>query len=311
MPDQSMQAIRIFEYGGPEELKLERIPCPEPQANEVLVRILSAGVNPTDWKYRSGAMKQRIPLTMPWTPGVDAAGIVEAVGPDVTTLRVGQAVYGRPTATYAEYTVAAEGELAPKPRNLTYNEAAAVPVGALTAWKSLFDVADLQPRQRVLVQGAAGGVGLFAVQMAHWKGAYVIGTASGSNVDLVRALGADQAINYNDTSFEEVVHDVDVVMDTVGGEVTDRSLNVLRKGGILVTVANQAPEARAESMGVRAVRGGRAGSDLLPQITALIEAGTLRPIVGTIYPLAEAVQAQIECQTGHGRGRIILHIADQ
>ncbi|HEY3344276.1 MAG TPA: NADP-dependent oxidoreductase [Anaerolineaceae bacterium] len=311
MPDHSMQAIRIHEYGGPEQLVLETLPCPEPKGNEVLVRILSAGVNPTDWKYRSGAMKQYIPLTLPWTPGVDAAGIVEAVGPEVTTLRVGQAVYGRPNATYAEYTVAPEGELAPKPKNLTYNEAAAVPVGALTAWKSLFDVANLQLRQRVLVQGAAGGVGLFAIQLAHWKGAYVIGAASGANVDLVRALGADQAIDYRNAPVETIVNDVDVVIDTVGGEITDRSLHALRRGGILVTVANQAPEARAESLGVRAVRGGRAGTDLLPQITVLIEAGTIRPIVGTIYSLEEAAKAQAESQTGHGRGRIILHIADQ
>jgi NADPH:quinone reductase-like Zn-dependent oxidoreductase len=275
------------------------------------MRVLATGVNPADWKYRSGAMKQFAPLTLPWTPGIEASGVVEALGSQVSGLNVGQAVYGRAAATYAEYTVAAESDLAPKPKNVTYNEAAAVPVGALTAWKALFEVAELQPGQRVLIQGAAGGVGLFAVQLAHWKGATVIGTASAENVDLVRALGADQAVDYRAGPVEETVRDVDVVLDTVGGAVTEASLALLRTGGLLVTIAGQPPEEKARAREVRATRVGRAGTALLPQITAMIEAGQLRAVVGTIYTLEEAGQAQAESQTGHGRGRIVLHIADQ
>jgi NADPH:quinone reductase-like Zn-dependent oxidoreductase len=305
-----MRAIRVHAFGGPDQLKLELVPRPEPHAGQVLLRILSAAVNPTDWKHRMGASQAYDPVVFPWTPGIDAAGIVESVGPGVSTLSAGQAVYGRPMASYAEYAAAEEGALSPKPANLDFDEAAAVPVGALTAWMSLFDVAGLEAGQRVLIQGAAGGVGLFAVQLARWKGARVIGAASAGNLDFVRSLGAEQALDYNAAPVESVVHDVDVVFDTVGGEVTARSLSALRKGGILVTVAGLVPEERAAELGIRAVRGGRAAQEVLPRITGLIEAGKLKPLVGRVYPLAEAAQAQAESQAGHGRGRIILKVAE-
>jgi NADPH:quinone reductase-like Zn-dependent oxidoreductase len=305
-----MRAIRVHAFGGPDQLKLEVIPRPEPHEGQVLLRILSAAVNPTDWKHRMGASQAYDPVVFPWTPGIDAAGIVAAVGPGVSTLTAGQAVYGRPMASYAEYAAAAEGALSPKPANLDFDQAAAIPVGALTAWMSLFDVAGLEAGQRVLIQGAAGGVGLFAVQLARWKGAHVIGAASAGNLEFVRSLGAEQALDYNAAPVETVVHDVDVVFDTVGGEVTARSLSSLRKGGVLVTVAGPVPEERARELGVRAVHGGRAAQEVLPRITELIEAGTLKPVVGRVYPLAEAAQAQAESQTGHGRGRIILKVAE-
>jgi NADPH:quinone reductase-like Zn-dependent oxidoreductase len=305
-----MRAIRVHAFGGPDQLKLEIVPRPEPREGLVLLRILSAAVNPTDWKHRMGASQAYDPVIFPWTPGIDAAGVIAAVGPGVTKLSIGQAVYGRPMASYAEYAAAAEGALSPKPANLDFDQAAAVPVGALTAWMSLFDVARLEPGQRVLIQGAAGGVGLFAVQLARWKGAHVIGTSSAANVDFVRSLGADQSLDYNAAPVENDVRDVDVVFDTVGGEVTARSLASLRKGGTLVTVAGPVPEERAAELGVRAVRGGRAAQEVLPRITELIEAGQLKPAVGRVFPLAEAAQAQAESQSGHGRGRIILKVAE-
>jgi NADPH:quinone reductase-like Zn-dependent oxidoreductase len=310
MTQATMRAIRIHEFGGLEVLKLETAPRPEPGASQVLLRILSAAVNPTDWKHRSGTYHQLETMAFPWIPGVDAAGIVAAVGVGVSALAVGQAVYGRPMASYAEYAAAPASDLSPKPRNLSFDEAASVPVSALTAWRSIFEVAGLEPGQRILVQGAAGGVGLFAVQLARWKGARAIGTASAGNLDFVRSLGAEQAVDYQAAPVEEVVHEVDVVLDTVGGEVTERSLLALRKGGILVTVAGPVPEAKAQALGVRAVRGGRAAPEILPRITELIEAGQIRPVVGRVYPLEEAAKAQAESETRHGRGRIILRVAE-
>jgi len=201
-------------------------------------------------------------------------------------------------------------DLAPKPDNLSFDQAAAVPVGALTAWGVVIDAAAVQLGQTVLVQGAAGGVGLFAVQLARWKGAHVIGTTSAKNVDFVRSLGAEEVIDYQADPFEMSVHDVDAVIDTVGGDVTERSLHVLRPGGIFVTVANMTPEEQAKALGVRVARGSRPGADVLCQITELIESSKIHPVVGPVFSLAEAGKAQVQGETGHGRGRIILHITD-
>src|SRR5437764_8941823 len=202
----------MYQYGGPEELRLERIERPAPQAGVVLVRVHAAGVNPVDWKFRQGFLKDFFPMSFPYTPGRDLAGVVEEVGPDVTTFQKGQAVFGQSAhGTYTEYTPAAVDTLALKPKTLSFDEAAAIPVGATTAWQGLFDHGGLQAGQRVLIQGAAGGVGMFAVQFARWKGAYVIGTTSTSNVDFVRSLGAETVIDYTSTPVEQTVHDVDLV----------------------------------------------------------------------------------------------------
>jgi NADPH:quinone reductase-like Zn-dependent oxidoreductase len=244
---------------------------------------------------------------MPWTPGLEAAGVVEAVGPGVTRFKVGQAVYGPMPGAYAEYAVAAAGDLQPKPERLSFEEAASVPVGALTAWGSVIDAASVQAGQRVLVQGAAGGVGLYGVQFARWKGAQVFGTASAANLDFVRALGAE-AIDYSAGPLEEKLHDLDLVFDTVGGEVLQRSPDVLRRGGTLVTVAGQLAEDFGKAQGIRAIRGGRAAVEKLKEISLLIEEGKVRPAVFKVFPLAEARQAQELSQTGHARGRIVLRV---
>jgi NADPH:quinone reductase-like Zn-dependent oxidoreductase len=310
MSDLMMQVIKVQDYGGADLLKLESAPRPVPQAEQVLVRMYAAGVHPADWKYRSGTYKAWMPLTFPWTPGLDGSGVIEAVGPGVTAFKPGQAVYGRISGAYAEYAVAPAAELVLKPANLSFDQAAAVPVGALTAWGVVVDGAAIQAGQRVLVQGAAGGVGLFVVQLARWKGAHVIGTASARNADFVRSLGAEQVIDYQAGPFEKAVHDVDVVVDTVGGEVSERSLQVLRKDGVFITIAGMPPEEKAKALGVRVAKGSRPGPDALRQISQLIETENLRPVVGSVFPLAEAGKAQAQGETGHGRGRIILHIAD-
>ncbi len=309
MPGMMMSAVRFHDYGGPEVLVLEQVARPEPKANEVLVRMMAAGVNPADWKFRMGAMKAFMPIPLPWIAGLDGAGVVEKVGAEVSQFKPGQAVYGATLNSYAEYTAVPAGEVSLKPACLTFEQAAAVPVGALTAWKAVIEDAKVQPGQRVLVQGAAGGVGLFAAQFAHWKGATVIGTASAANADFVRSLGVEQVIDYRSRPFEDVLSNIDVVVDTVGGEITGRSLRVLRRGGILVTVAGGVSQEQAMALGVQAIRSGRANADQLKPISDLIEKGLVKPAVGQVFPLSQARQAQELSQSGHGQGRIVLHIA--
>ncbi len=306
MSNATMQAIRVHDYGGPEVLVLERVPRPEPMAGQVLVRLKAAGVNPADWKMRAGYYKPFMPLPLPWIPGLEAAGIVEAVGAGVTTLQSGQAVYGPIGNSYAEYAVAEAADLFTKPAHLSFEQVASVPVGALTAWQAVIEEAEVQPGQRVLVHGGAGGVGLFAVQFARWKGAHVTATTSAANADFVRSLGVETVIDYHATKFEDVVQDVDAVIDTVGGDIIERSLQVIRPGGILVTVAGRVDPEMGQARGVRATSSRRADTAKLRQITELLESKQLTPEVGKVFPLAQARQAHELSQTGHGRGRIVL-----
>jgi NADPH:quinone reductase-like Zn-dependent oxidoreductase len=301
-----MLAARIHGYGGPEVVVVEQAPRPEPKAGEALVRLKASGVNPADWKFRGGFMKQFMPLTFPWILGLEGAGIVEAIGPGVTTLKPGQAVFGPMNNSYAEYAVANAAELFAKPEHLSFEEAASVPVGALTAWQAVIVEAELQPGQHVLIHGGAGGVGLYAVQFAHWKGAHVTATASAANAEFVRALGAETVIDYHTTKFEDVVHDVDAVIDTVGGDLLERSLPVTKSGGILVTVAGWPDPEMGQARSIRVTSAHRANPSVLGQITELLESKQVKPVVGTVFPLTQARQAQELSQTGHGRGRIIL-----
>lgn len=312
MSIQTVQAIRVYNYGGPEELKLEQVPRPVPQAGEVLVRVHAAGVNPVDWKIRQGLLKDFRPLQFPYTPGSDIAGVIEEVGPGVTAFRQGQAVFGQATSgAYAAYTLASIEMLALKPQKLSFDEAATIPVGATTAWQGLFDQGGLQTGQRALIQGAAGGVGMFAVQFARWKGAYVIGTTSSANVDFVRSLGAEAVIDYTSVSVESVIRDVDLALDTVGGKVLEYSLQALKHGGTLVTIAGPPPAEKAQERGIRVVAfSARVSGELLRTFARLIDEGQLKVAVAQVFPLREAGQAHALSQHGHGRGRIVLHIAD-
>jgi NADPH:quinone reductase-like Zn-dependent oxidoreductase len=318
----TMQAIRVHHYGDPEQLKLEQIPRPEPQASEVLLRVHSAGVNPADWKIRQGWAKDFMPWPLPYIPGSDVAGIVEAVGLSVTAFQPGQAAFGMLSqrGAYAEYATAPVKTLALKPKTLTFDEAAAIPTGAITAWQALFDVGNLRAGQRVLIQGAAGGVGLFAVQFARRIGAQVIGTASTANVDFVRSLGADAVIDYISTPFEQVVHDVDLVVDTIGGEITNRSLDVVKRGGTIVVAGytrpdpslSQPTQEKAQDLGIQAAMVlAQPSSELLQTFAQLIDEGHVRAVVGRTFPLHEARFAHELSQTGHGRGRIVLHLTDE
>ncbi|MEJ2723401.1 MAG: NADP-dependent oxidoreductase [Deltaproteobacteria bacterium] len=309
-----MQAVRLHSYGGTEVLVLEEAPRPQPGAGEVLVRVHAAGVNPLDWKARAGHVKGWLQHRLPLIPGWDVSGVVESVGPEVKGFKIGDAVYGmldfRRNGAYAEYVVARSSDLAFKPNSIDHIQAGAVPLTSLTAWQSLFEVACLKSEQTVLIHGAAGGVGHFAVQFAKWKGAKVIGTASAGNQVFLRELGADEVIDYRTTKFEEAVRDVDMVLDTIGGDTQQRSWRVLKKGGVLVaTLGVSSPEA-AHQHGVRG-EGITVHPDAiqLAQIAVLIDAGNLKPAVTTILPLAKAAQAQELSQTGHVRGKIVLQVS--
>jgi NADPH:quinone reductase-like Zn-dependent oxidoreductase len=310
---QTMRAIRVYSYGGSEQLKLERVERPQPQAGEVLLRVYAAGVNPIDWKIRQGLLKDALPMTFPYTPGIEVAGVVEEVGPGVTTFEVGQAVFGQSaTGAYAEYVAASVEALALKPQSLSFAEAATIPVGATTAWRALFEHGGLTAGQRVLIQGAAGGVGLFAVQLAKWKGAQVIGTASTENLDFVRSLGADTVVDYTKTPVESVVQDMDLVLDGVGGETLLNSLAALRRGGTLISTASPPPQEQAQARGVRAMMiHSQPSSTLLQALTQLIDEGHLKVPVETTFPLGKVQQAHERSQSSHGRGRIVLQIADE
>ena len=305
-----INAIQVHDYGDTDQLRSEQIPQPEPQEGEVLVRLHAAGVNPVDWKIRTGWMKDFRPMTFPYVPGADLAGVVAQVGSGVTAWRPGQEVFGRGSqGTYAEYALAPARALALKPPSLSFEEAATIPVGATTAWQGLFDHGNLQPGQRVLILGGAGGVGVFAVQFARWKGARVIATTSTRNVDFVSSLGAEMVIDYTRTRVEDEVHDVDLVLDTVGSAALAGIFPTLKRGGTLVSIAGRPDEAQAREAGVRLANfSAQVTSELLTTFAQMIEAGQIKAVVGATFPLGEAGKAQELSQSGHGRGRIVLRI---
>jgi NADPH:quinone reductase-like Zn-dependent oxidoreductase len=304
---QDFRAIRFHEYGASDRLVLETISRPVLKADEVLIEVHFAGVNPVDWKIRAGYLKDFMPVPLPFTPGIDFSGIVADIGSEVRNLKKGQAVFGIASGAYAEYAVAKAAEVVRKPDNLSFELAATVPVGALTAWKALED-AGVKNGQTVVVQGAAGGVGLFAVQFARLKGAKVIGTASSDNAAFVKGLGAEKVVDYKKASLESEIKDADVVFDAVGGEALEKSYSLLKKGGTLVSVAGQVSEEKAKEHGIRALGSGRGPAELLTRIAELLAKKSVRSEVGRIFPLAEAKAAQDLSQTGHGRGRILLQV---
>jgi len=310
---ETMKAVRIHKYGGPEVLVYEDAPFPQPGNSDVLVRVHAAAVNPVDWKIREGYLKDMLHHKLPLVMGWDVSGTVEAVGPGVIRFKPGDAVFSRPDimrdGTYAEYVVIRETDAAHKPNSIDHLHAAAIPLAATTAWQSLFDAAGLSTGQTVLIHGAAGGVGSFAVQLAKWKGAHVIGTASARNHDYLRWLGADEVVDYRTVSFEETVRDVDVVFDTIGGDTQARSWKVLKRGGILVSILNPPSPEKAAAHGVRqAFVFMQPNAAELAEIAALVDAGKLKAMVETVLPLADARRAQELNQTGHTRGKIVLKV---
>src|SRR5437868_9415539 len=313
---QTMKAIRIHNYGAPKALQYEDAPRPKPQAGEVLVRVHAAGVNPIDWKVREGEMQDFWPYKFPLILGWDLSGVVEDLGPGLAAagrFKIGDEVYSLPDPTgdgaYADYIVVRESELALKPNSLHHIRAAAVPLAALTAWQSLFDTAQLQPGQRVLIHAGSGGVGHFAVQLAKWKGAYVFATASTKNQDLLRKLGVDEPIDYMQQRFEDIARKIDIVLDTLGDETQERSWSVLKKGGVLVSLVQPPSEEKAKELGVRAALiGAQPNGAQLAEIAKIIDSGKLAPVFDRILPLSEARRAHELSQSGHTQGKIALRV---
>jgi len=309
----TMMAWRVHEFGSPETMKFERVPRPEPSPGEVLVKVAAAGVGPWDAWIRSG--KSALPQPLPLTLGSDLSGEIVAMGSDVAELRVGDQVYGvtnpQFVGAYAEYAVASAGMVSNKPTSLTHVEAASVPVVAVTAWQALFDHAQLKAGQTVVIHGAAGNVGSYAVQLAHHAGVQTVVTASTGDISVVRDLGANRVVDYRTQRFEEEVRDADAVIDLVGGETQTRSIQVLRRGGKLISAVSRPDQDLAKRYGVEAsfflvdVT-----SQYLTKIARLIDGGKLRTNVGAVLPLADAREAHLmlEHVRPQPKGKIVLDV---
>ena len=313
-PRALMKAIVLHKYGGPEVLDYEETPKPEPKDDEVLIRVVAASVNPVDVAIRSGKYAQYFHTTLPLIPGMDAAGVVEKTGSKFTGLKVGDPVYAFFTLSneggYAEFAVGKGNEVALKPKSISYEQAAAVPAVGSTAWQALVDAGHLQAGQTVLVHGGSGGVGHMAIQIAKALGARVIATASTTNQDFLKALGADQAIDYTKTKFEDVVKDVDLVLDAVGGDTLAKSYGVVKKGGTIVTIAGEPDQAELDAHGLRGVSiSASPKSETFAGLTRLIDEKKLTPVVTQVFPLAQVAKAQEQIATRHTRGKVVLRVA--
>jgi NADPH:quinone reductase-like Zn-dependent oxidoreductase len=308
-----MKAIVISAYGNEDVLDYVEVERPEPKADEVLVKVRVAAVNPADWKIRDG-MGESFGLKLPLILGGDIAGTVEAVGVEVESFKPDDAVYGMTlsggfSGAYAEYALAKADAIAPKPESLNFEEAAAIPIGALTAWQAIFDVANLSSGQKILITGASGGVGSMAVQLAKAKGAFVIGTASGKNELFVRDLGADEFVDYTKQNFEEVVKDVNVVFDTIGSDTQEQAFQTLKQGGFLVSSAGTPSAEKAEELGIAAAFVFcKSNAQQLAQINRLIAEGKLKVHIETVLPLTAVKKAHQLSQSGRTRGKIVLQI---
>jgi NADPH:quinone reductase-like Zn-dependent oxidoreductase len=311
-----MKAIVVHQYGGPEVLKFEDVARPEPKDDEMLIKVAGAGVNSFDGVLRSGAYAKVFKMKLPWIPGYDIAGTVEKIGSKISKSKVGDPVFAHifiPTGGgYAEYALAKQNQVAPKPATIGFVEAAGVPSVALTAWQSLVDKANLQSGQTVLIHGGSGGVGMFAVQIAKVRGAKVIATASTANQDFLKELGADVAIDYKTQKFEEIAKDVDVVLDSVGGDTLERSYPIVKKGGFLVSIVAALDHAKLEKHGIHgATVELQSNGDELAQIGKLIDEKRIRVVVSQTFPLADAAKAETEADKGHTRGKIVLKVAEE
>lgn len=311
-----MKAIVAHEWGGPGVLKIEDVPVPAPKEDEMLIKVFAAGVNSFDGSLLSGKYAKVFGTRLPWIPGYDVAGTVEKVGAKVSKFKVGDPVYAFISIPsgggYAEYAVAKENQVALKPATLGFVEAGGVPSVALTAWQALVDKANVQPGQTVLIQGASGGVGMFAIPIAKVRGAKVLATASTANQDFLKQLGADVAIDYKTEKFEDIAKNMDVVVDGVGRETLARSYPILKKGGIIVSLVGRVDQSELEKYGIRGVSlEAEYNGDELSEIGKLIDAKKIKIFVSETFPLADVAKALSKADTGHARGKIVLKVRDE
>jgi NADPH:quinone reductase-like Zn-dependent oxidoreductase len=305
-----MKAVRVKRFGGPEAIALEQIPRPEPRPGEVLVRVIATSINPVDWKLREGMMTRDIPL--PFTPGGDFSGIVEAVGDGVTDFAEGREVFGcapNSVGADAEYLVAPAAVIAPKPKSLDHTEAASVPLAGMTAWQALFEHGRLVKRQSVLILGGSGGVGGFAIQFAKAAGAAVYATASTPNVAPTRALGADEVIDYKTRRVEEIVRDVDLCLDLVGGDFAQKALACVKSGGLMVSTVQPPDVSMFSDKGIRGkMMVMRPNAEHLREIAKLIDTGRVKVRVSKVMPLDRAAEAEELNRRGEADGKIVLQV---
>lgn len=304
-PGPTMKAIVAHQWGGPEVLKVEEMPVPQPKDNEILIKSFAAGVNSFDGTLLTGKYAKAFGTELPWIPGYDVAGTVEKVGANVKKFKAGDPVYAFISIPngggYAEYALAKENQAALKPATLSFAEAAGVPSVALTAWQSLVDKANVQPGQSVLIEGASGGIGIFAIPIAKIRGAKVLATASTANQDFLKQLGADVAIDYKTQKFEDIAKDVD--------ETLKRSYPIVKRGGILVSLVGRVDQAELDKYGIRGVSlEAQYNGDQLAEIGKLIDAKKIKVVVSETFPLADAAKALAKADTGHARGKIVLKV---
>jgi NADPH:quinone reductase-like Zn-dependent oxidoreductase len=309
----NMKAARLHDFGGPEVLKLDDVPVPTLKDDEVLVKIHAASINPVDYKIRSGKFPMYKREQLPVTLGRDLSGVVERYGKSAPYFKPGDAVYAlldHEHGSYAEY-VAIKGELcSPKPPNISHEEAAAIPLAALTAFQGLFEHGQLKAKQRVLIHGGAGGVGHFAIQLAVAKGARVCTTVGADDMEFVSELGADEALDHKADRFEDTIQEVDLVLDLIGGETQERSWKVLKRGGTMVSTLAQPSEERAREHDARvAVFMTQPNPAQLVEITRLVQTGELIPHIAAKFSLAQAAAAQQRVEREHTRGKVVLTVA--
>ena len=309
-----MKAVRIHQYGDRTALKFEDAPMPSINGDDVLVRTVAASVNPVDWKIRAGYLKEMIHYSMPLTLGWDVSGVITELGDKVTDFKVGDSVYSRPDinrdGTYAEYVAIRASEIALKPASITHSEAASLPLAGITAWEVLITVAQICEGQKVLIHAGSGGVGSLAIQLAKSRGAYVIATTSAKNSELVASLGADEVIDYTTQDFTEVVKDIDVVFDTLGGDIQTASWSVLKSGGILVSIVSPPSEEKAKELGVKsAFVFIQPSAYILEQLGQLVDQGKMRPIIGAEFTLEDIDKAHELSESGRAVGKIVLSVS--
>lgn len=308
--DETMQAWRIERFGGPEVLRRVTLPAPQPARGEVLVEMRSAGVNPVDVKTREGRYPMVREDALPFTLGRDVAGIVARCGDDVERFAPGQPVFafvGQGQGGYAEYVCVDAHALAAPPSTLSLGDAGAVPLAALTAWQGLFDHGKLESGERVLIHGASGGVGQFAVQFAREAGAHVIATGSGESLAQLKALGANETIDYKTQRFEDVARDIDLVYDLIGGDTQQRSWAVIKQGGALISTLNEPSQVDASKHGARAARyTARPDGDQLRRIVELFEAGAVRVDIVERFTFEHVPDALARLEQGHLRGKLVV-----
>ncbi len=307
-----MRSVRIHEFGGSEVMTIESTAIPQPEKGEVLIKVHAAGGNPVDWKIREGYLAEVLPHTLPLTLGWDFSGEVVAIGNGVDNWKVGDAVYSRPdlskNGAYSEYIVVSSDEIAAKPKTLSWQKSAAVPLVTLTAWQALKDIGKLKSGNRVLIHAGAGGVGIAAIQLAKQADAYVITTSSSKNINFLKSLGADEVIDYTQDDFT-ALSELDIVFDTMGGEVLDKSWKTLKKGGHLVSIVEAPSKELASKYSVDAdFCFVQANAGQLTEIAELIDAGDIKVEVDSVFRLEDVAQAHKKSETGHVRGKIILQI---